>query len=107
ALAQFEIVLKVDAKQGFSQTPVAVRARWRRVKLNGDAGEKARNIQKRVVPSAVGTGDLVVLNSPEIRTHLDGMFPLDVREIITFLEQVPPIDSGRSVVDPDEIQRAA
>ena len=51
--------------------------------------------------------DLVVLNSLDIHAHFEAMCSLNVREIVTLLEEVIPVDSGRAVIHSQEIQRAA
>src|SRR5205823_2609953 len=91
----------------FPQTPVAALARGWRVKTNGLVGKKARNIKKCVVAPAVGFSGLVVLNSLDVHTHLDGMSSLDICEIVTCLEEVISVHAGRAVIHSDEIQRAA
>ena len=92
--------MQIGPGHGLPDAPIAVRARRWRVKTDGLVEEKARKIQKCVVPPGVAGRDYVVLDSPDIRAHLEGMPSLDVSEVITFLVQVIPVDSGRAVIDP-------
>ena len=98
ALGHFEIVLCVDPEHGFPETPIGVRARRRRVKANGGADQKARNVKERVVAPAVGRSDLVVLNALDTHAPFQGMRSPDIGEIITPLVIVKPILPGCAVI---------